>query len=154
MIDSLHTDITKPSAVIVGEPTSMRPIVAHKGIAALRTTVIGHEAHSSQVQRGVSAVMTAAKLIAFIDGMMAENKAQTDPANRFEPPYTTLPVGVVHGGTALNIISRDCTFTWAIRALPGADWRQIGSAHVCTTVTNEHLVCLPLLDTKKLQKTT
>ncbi|MFW7340572.1 acetylornithine deacetylase [Pollutimonas sp. H1-120] len=124
MIDRLLTDIAKPSAVIVGEPTSMRPIVAHKGIAALRTTVIGHEAHSSQVQRGVSAVMTAAKLIAFIDGMMAENKAATDPACRFEPPYTTLHVGVVHGGTALNIISRECTFTWDIRSLPGDDWRR------------------------------
>ncbi|MBB5216463.1 acetylornithine deacetylase [Parapusillimonas granuli] len=123
MIDRLVTDIARPSAVIVGEPTSMRPIVAHKGIAALRTTVIGHEAHSSQVQRGVSAVMTAARLIAFIDDMMAENKSKADPACRFEPPYTTLHVGVVHGGTALNIISRECTFTWDIRALPGDDWR-------------------------------
>lgn len=124
MIDRLLTDIAKPSAVIVGEPTSMRPIVAHKGIAALRTTVIGHEAHSSQVQRGVSAVMTAARLISFIDGMMAENKAAADPDCLFEPPYTTLHVGVVHGGTALNIISRECTFIWDIRTLPGDDWKQ------------------------------
>lgn len=124
MIDKLVTDIAKPQAVIVGEPTSMRPIVAHKGIAALRTTVIGHEAHSSQVQRGVSAVMTAAKLITFIDDMMAQNKAAADPANRFEPPYTTLHVGVVNGGTALNIISRECSFTWDIRSLPGDDWRR------------------------------
>ncbi|MDS1139911.1 acetylornithine deacetylase [Pusillimonas sp. SM2304] len=124
MIDRLVTDIARPSAVIVGEPTSMRPIVAHKGIAALRTTVIGHEAHSSQVQRGVSAVMTAARLITFIDGMMAENKAAADPECRFEPPYTTLHVGVVHGGTAVNIISRECTFTWDIRTLPGDNWRR------------------------------
>lgn len=124
MIDRLVTDIARPSAVIVGEPTSMRPIVAHKGIAALRTTVIGHEAHSSQVQRGVSAVMTAARLISFIDDMMAENKAAADPECRFEPPYTTLHVGVVHGGTAINIISRECSFIWDIRALPGDDWRQ------------------------------
>jgi acetylornithine deacetylase len=124
MIDRMVTDIAKPSAVIVGEPTSMRPIVAHKGIAALRTTVTGHEAHSSQVQRGVSAVMTAAKLITFIDGMMAENKAATDPECRFEPPYSTLHVGVVHGGTALNIISRECNFIWDVRCLPGDDWRR------------------------------
>jgi acetylornithine deacetylase len=123
MIDRLTTDIARPSAVIVGEPTSMRPIVAHKGIAALRTTVIGHEAHSSQVQRGVSAVMTAARLITFIDDMMAENKARADPECRFDPPYTTLHVGVVHGGTALNIISRECAFTWDIRSLPGDNWR-------------------------------
>ncbi|MCC2596228.1 acetylornithine deacetylase [Pusillimonas sp. MFBS29] len=123
MIDRLVTDIAKPSAVIVGEPTSMRPIVAHKGIAALRTTVTGYEAHSSQVHRGVSAVMTAARLITFIDDMMAENKANADPECRFVPPYTTLHVGVVHGGTALNIISRECTFTWDIRMLPGDNWR-------------------------------
>lgn len=123
MIDRLVTDIARPSAVIVGEPTSMRPIVAHKGIAALRTTVTGHEAHSSQVHRGVSAVMTAARLITFIDDMMAENKAAADPACRFAPPYSTLHVGVVNGGTALNIISRECSFTWDIRCLPGDDWR-------------------------------
>ncbi|RTZ43298.1 acetylornithine deacetylase [Candidimonas sp. SYP-B2681] len=123
MIDRLLTDIARPSAVIVGEPTSMRPIVAHKGIAALRTTVIGHEAHSSQVQRGVSAVTTAARLISFIDDMMLENKASADPDSQFEPPYTTLHVGVVHGGTAINIISRECSFIWDIRSLPGDDWR-------------------------------
>lgn len=123
MIERLCTDIARPSAVIVGEPTSMRPIVAHKGIAALRTTVRGHEAHSSQVHRGVSAVMTAARLITFIDDMMAENKANTDPACRFEPPYTTLHVGTVQGGTAINIISRECSFVWDIRTLPGDDWR-------------------------------
>lgn len=124
MIERLCTDIAPPSAVIVGEPTSMQPIVAHKGIAALRTTVRGHEAHSSQVHRGVSAVMTAARLITFIDDMMAENKANTDPACRFEPPYTTLHVGTVQGGTAINIISRECSFVWDIRTLPGDDWRQ------------------------------
>ncbi|NYT37939.1 acetylornithine deacetylase [Allopusillimonas soli] len=124
MIDRLVTDIPRPHAVIVGEPTSMRPIVAHKGIAALRTTVTGHEAHSSQVQRGVSAVTTAARLITFIDDMMAENREQADPECRFVPPYTTLHTGVVNGGTALNIISRTCSFVWDIRTLPGDDWRR------------------------------
>lgn len=124
MIDRLTTDIARPQAVIVGEPTSMRPIVAHKGIAALRVTVTGHEAHSSQVQRGVSAVTIAARLISFIDDMMAENRANADPACRFEPPYSTLHVGVVNGGTALNIIARQCTFVWDIRCVPGDDWRQ------------------------------
>lgn len=124
MIDRLSTDIARPQAVIVGEPTSMRPIVAHKGIAALRVTVTGHEAHSSQVQRGVSAVTIAARLISFIDDMMAENRANADPACRFEPPYSTLHVGVVNGGTALNIIARQCTFVWDIRCVPGDDWRQ------------------------------
>jgi len=124
MIDRLVTDIARPSAVIVGEPTSMRPIVAHKGIAALRTTVTGYEAHSSQMQRGVSAVMVAARLITFIEDMMLENKAAADPGDPFVPPYTTLHVGTVHGGTALNIISRECSFVWDIRVMPGDDWRR------------------------------
>jgi acetylornithine deacetylase len=101
----------------------MRPLVAHQGVAALRTTVVGLEAHSSQVQNGVSAVTLAARLIAFIDDMMGENRAATDAACRFVPPYTTLQTGVVHGGTALNIVARTCSFEWDIRALPGEDWR-------------------------------
>jgi len=123
MIERMAAEIARPGAVIVGEPTSMAPIMAHKGIAAARTTVIGHEAHSSQVQRGVSAVMTAARLITFLDGMMAENKARADPDCPFVPPFSTIHVGVVHGGTALNIISRECSFVWDVRVLPGEDWR-------------------------------
>lgn len=123
LIERLSIEAARPSAVIIGEPTSMRPIVAHKGIAALRTTVIGHEAHSSQVQDGVSAVTIAARLIAFIDDMMARNKAAADPDSPFVPPYSTLHVGTVEGGTALNIIARKCSFVWDIRALPGDNWR-------------------------------
>ena len=122
MIKQLVTEIAKPSAVIVGEPSSMAPIAAHKGLSMARTTVIGHEAHSSQLQRGVSAVMTAAKLIAFIEGMVAENKAAADSGCKFVPPYSTLHVGVIHGGTATNIISRECSFMWDTRVLPGDSW--------------------------------
>lgn len=123
LIEHLRAHMPTPSAVIVGEPTSMQAVVAHKGIAALRTRVRGHEAHSSQLQRGVSAVMTAAKLISFIDDMRQENALQADANNPFTPPYTTLHVGTVQGGTAINIISRDCEFVWDIRTLPGDDWR-------------------------------
>jgi len=119
MIARLTNEIARPAAVIVGEPSSMKPIKAHKGMAVSRTTVIGHEAHSSQMQRGVSAVMTAARLISFLDDMAAGNKAAADPASAFVPPYSTVHVGTVNGGTAVNIISRECSFTWDIRALPG-----------------------------------
>ncbi|TAN28074.1 MAG: acetylornithine deacetylase [Castellaniella sp.] len=119
LIDRLVREIPKPSAVIVGEPSDMAPIMAHKGLAVAHTTVIGHEAHSSQTQRGVSAVMTAARLIAFLDDLMAENKANADPACPFVPPYSTIHVGLVKGGTAVNIISRECSFTWDVRVLPG-----------------------------------
>ncbi|NYT86396.1 acetylornithine deacetylase [Pollutimonas harenae] len=123
LIERMVHEIAKPSAVIVGEPTSMQPISAHKGLGAVRTTVIGHEAHSSQMQRGVSAVMTAARLITFLDDMMLSNKAKARPDCAFVPPYTTVHVGLVHGGTALNIISRECSFTWDVRTLPDENWR-------------------------------
>lgn len=119
MIDRMRIDIPKPSAVIIGEPTSMRPVMAHKGLAVLRTTVVGHEAHSSQIQRGVSAVMTAAKLITFLGAVTDENKAAAKLDSLFVPPFSTLHVGVVHGGTAVNIISRECSFMWDVRVLPG-----------------------------------
>lgn len=117
MIDEIVTQKIKPKAVIVGEPTMMEIVTAHKGIVGLRTKVTGREAHSSLVEDGVSAVMTATRLINFIADMMAENKAKADPNNIYAPSpgYTTLHVGVVNGGTAMNIIARECEFMWDIR---------------------------------------
>ncbi len=119
MIDRMAREIPKPAAVIVGEPSSMAPIMAHKGMAVAHTRVIGHEAHSSQLHRGVSAVMTAARLITFLADLGAENQANADPACPFVPPYSTIHVGTVQGGTAVNIISRECNFSWDVRVLPG-----------------------------------
>ncbi|MYN12612.1 acetylornithine deacetylase [Pusillimonas sp. TS35] len=141
MIERMVSDIPQPSAVIIGEPSSMAPIMAHKGMVAMRTTVIGHEAHSSQIQRGVSAVMTSARLITFLEDMMAENKARANPQSPFVPPYTTIHVGVVHGGTALNIISRECSFTWDVRMLPGDSER--------TYLDRFHAYCDSLLPAMK-----
>ncbi len=124
MIESMAQDLPRPSAVIVGEPTSMGVVLAHKSCYALRTTVIGHEAHSSQVNRGVSAVMIAARLVSFISAMMAENQASADPASPFDPPYTTLHVGTIEGGTALNIMAKRCAFLWDIRTITGDDWKR------------------------------
>ena len=86
----------------------MKVVTAHKGIFALTTTVTGHEAHSSQTHRGVSAVMTASKLIQWLEDR-AEKLRQSAPKDSgFEPHFTTIHVGVINGGTALNIISRHC----------------------------------------------
>lgn len=119
LIETLKKLYPQPRAVIIGEPTSMEPVVAHKSITTLRTTIRGHEAHSSQVQRGVSAVTLAARLIGFIDEMMRENQQQAQTDSPFEPPYTTLHTGMIKGGTATNIIAGNCTFHWDIRCLPG-----------------------------------
>lgn len=119
MIDRLVRELPQPMAVIVGEPTEMRVVSAHKGITVARTTVRGHEAHSSQTQRGVSAVSVAARLITYLDDMARERARNGPFAPGFEPPHSTIHVGCVHGGTAVNIIARDCRFEWDIRSVPG-----------------------------------
>ncbi|WP_339630003.1 acetylornithine deacetylase [uncultured Sneathiella sp.] len=121
MIDEIAANLPKPRAIIVGEPTMMDIVSAHKGIVTLKTVVTGREAHSSLVEDGVSAVMVGAELISFLSGMMAENKARAAAESRFSPAYTTLTCGVVHGGTAPNIIARKCEFAWDIRHIPEDD---------------------------------
>lgn len=117
LIDAMLARLPAPAAVIVGEPTGMQVVSAHKGIAVLRTAVVGHEAHSSQTHRGVSAVTTAARLIAQLDDLARQRSAVGPFAPGFEPPHTTIHVGTVRGGTAVNIIARECQFDWDIRAI-------------------------------------
>lgn len=121
MVDHIARAKARPGLVIVGEPTSMRVINAHKGIQAMHTTVTGLEAHSSRQHEGVSAIMMAGKLIHFIGMLFDEMKEVGDPTGRFEPPYTSMQVGEVSGGTAINIIPRTCTFAWEYRCLPTQD---------------------------------
>ena len=123
MIAELVERLPAPRAVIVGEPTDMRLVNAHKGMNGYDTVVTGHEAHSSQTHRGVSAVMTAARLIQFIDGMARECASRPMPESGFMPPFTTIHVGMVEGGTAANIISRECRFVWDLRNMPDDDPR-------------------------------
>ncbi len=111
----------RPAAVIVGEPTSMQVVTAHKGIRTFRTTVTGVEAHSSRSELGLNAIMYAAKLIAFLRKAASDFKQNADPASGYEPPYPTVNVGVIAGGTALNIVPKTCSFQWEVRTLPGGD---------------------------------
>lgn len=119
MVREMAERLPRPAAVIIGEPTTMQVVTAHKGITGVRTVVTGHEAHSSQTHRGVSAVMTAARLITHLDDLARRRAAQGPFDRDFEPPYTTVHVGLVRGGTAVNIISRECEFEWDIRHIPG-----------------------------------
>lgn len=119
MIVEIRGHLPAPSAVIVGEPTMMKVIDGHKGIASYRTTVTGFTTHSSQTDRGVSAVEAAAALIAKISAMRATRKNAADPASPFHPPYSTMTVNVVRGGTQLNIMAGECQFEWDCRVIPG-----------------------------------
>ncbi len=118
LIQRFHEHYSTTAHVIVGEPTSMQPVVAQKGATNLRTTVTGREAHSSQVNQGTSAIHVAARLVTFIEDTMAElvDEGRVDEA--FNVPHTSLHVGRIKGGTAINIMARECQFEWEIRHLP------------------------------------
>jgi acetylornithine deacetylase len=121
LIKLINAELPKPSAVIVGEPTGMKVVTAHKGITGVRTAVTGHESHSSQPHRGVSAVMVAAELIEVLRGYGLEAAAKGPRNPLFEPEHTTITVNRIEGGTALNILAGHCTFQWDVRALPEDD---------------------------------
>jgi len=120
MIAAAEHALPAPAVVIVGEPTSMRIATEHKSIRTLCTHVKGVEAHSSLTHRGMSAVMLAGDLVAHLGELARQFAAHGLPgARRFEPPYTTLSVNRIEGGTALNILAAECEFLWEIRAVPG-----------------------------------
>jgi acetylornithine deacetylase len=115
---------TRPLAVVVGEPTMMKVVNAHKGVCAIDTVVTGLEAHSSATNMGVNSVFYAAELVNCIARLAEEAKGEARN-ERFDPPYTTVHVGAIRGGTARNIIPRETTINWEYRALPGVDGRWI-----------------------------
>jgi acetylornithine deacetylase len=117
LIARLGTDLPRPRAVVVGEPTSMGVIDAHKRIDAYRTIVTGKEAHSSLPQLGVNAISIAAELIEAIDRIGSELSAE-ESDDRFDPPISTVQVGVIEGGSAANIVPKTCSLQWQVRSLP------------------------------------
>ena len=110
-----------PAGCIVGEPTGMRLVVAHKGKKAWRCRVRGHEAHSSLTPSGVNAVQIACEIVAYIARRAREFRDAGGRDDAYDVPYTTVHVGVIRGGTAVNIVPRDCTFDFEIRHLPFDD---------------------------------
>jgi acetylornithine deacetylase len=113
-------DLPRPALAIIGEPTLMQVADAHKSISTYRTCVTGHEAHSSKPWLGVSAVHIACELVAELERIGLELQKSCDPHGRFDPAYSTVHVGVIHGGTARNILARQCEILWEFRGLPHA----------------------------------
>jgi len=111
----------QPAACIVGEPTSMQPIIAHKGTHRFRCCVRGREAHSSYTTMGVNSIEYAARVIVYIR-QMADRFAQLETRDYgFTVPYTTMQTGLIHGGLAANIVPKDCKFEFEARTMPGID---------------------------------
>lgn len=128
LVAALTRAIAPPRAVIVGEPSGMRPVVGHKASLSFHADVTGKPVHSSRIDTGVSAVMVAARLVTWLEDRMAERRRAADPASPFAPPYTTVHVGMIEGGVAANIVAGHCRFVCDIRALPGDDPHAIVAA--------------------------
>ncbi|SFK49733.1 acetylornithine deacetylase [Shimia haliotis] len=120
LIESMDKVLPKGSATIVGEPSMMGAVTGHKGGQGFDVHVRGFEVHSSLMHTGVNAIMYGAKLIEWANEMNAENQAKTpsDIAGTFEPPWTTVHVGMIEGGTAHNITALDCRFGLDFRIVP------------------------------------
>ena len=121
LLDELKKKPVLPKACIIGEPTSMGVIRAHKGMLFKRCCVTGKSAHSSLVDQGVNAITVASRIISHIDTMQQRIQAEGPFDDAFDPPYTTLHSGVIRGGTVNNIIPNHCQFDFEIRNLPEQD---------------------------------
>src|SRR5215471_10870544 len=115
----------RPAGCIVGEPTGMQLIVAHKGRRTYRCRVRGHEAHSSLTPLGVNAVQVACEIVSFLTQMARRFRDRGSFDAAYDVPYTTVHTGVIRGGTALNIVPRDCSFDFEFRHLPFDDPEQM-----------------------------
>lgn len=130
MIKAMQPVLPKGSAVIVGEPSMMQAVTGHKAGMGFDTHLRGFEVHSSLMDRGVNAIMYGAKLIDWANEMNAANQDARpgDLAMAFDPPFTTLHVGQISGGTAHNITAKDCHFAMDFRVVPGesqAEWEAL-----------------------------
>jgi acetylornithine deacetylase len=119
VIEEFGRSLPKPSAVIVGEPTMMKVADTHKSISTYYTTVTGHEAHSSKPNIGANAIWGACELVGELYRLAARLEEDTDPSGGLDPAYSTINVGTISGGTARNILARECKFHWEFRGLPG-----------------------------------
>ncbi len=119
LIEDMAESGLKPDLCVVGEPSGMKPILAHKGKLNLNVSVRGLTGHSSEPDRGVNAVQAAGEAIAWVAQEARRLAAQGPFMDSFDPPHTTIHVGTVRGGTILNIIPEHAEFTMEWRFIPG-----------------------------------
>ena len=120
LIPELAASLPKPRMAIVGEPTRMKAVGAHKGINVFTTTVTGTDGHSSRPRAGVNAIAFASEIVRYLD-RLADELAREGGSDGFDPPGTSLNVGTISGGTAVNMIARECKIHWEFRPVPETD---------------------------------
>jgi acetylornithine deacetylase len=163
LISDLRSAGIRPRSCIVGEPTEMRPVIAHKGKKGYRCTVRGLAGHSAYAPHGVNAVEYAAEAVAFLKNLARRHRDQGPYDRGFDIAHTTVHTGVLRGGVALNVIPHQCTFDFEFRHLPGDDpdrllreftdyvrnrlEPEMRAVHAAAGFVIEPLSAIPVLDT-------
>ena len=122
----MAAEVPKPRAIIIGEPTMMTVVHAHKGSMSYVTKFTGFEAHSSMTHLGVSAIHFAGEFVHYLNKVQDELDAAAPKNSEFMPAAATFNVGTIIGGTAGNILARECEVLWGYRELPGKQLDELG----------------------------
>jgi len=125
LVEAMAGFEVKPSVGLIGEPTSMSMVLGHKGKISFRVRVRGQSCHSAYINSGVNAVEYAAELIVFIRAMNARMLRENQVDDSYSVPHSTFHVGSINGGTALNIVPKECEFEFEIRSLPQQNLEQL-----------------------------
>ena len=125
LLDVLASRPEKPDLCLIGEPTELQPVLGHKGKLAVRCEVQGAACHSAYAPQGVNAIQYAAKLIHRLTTIGEVLAAPERQDARFDPPFSTVQIGLIQGGRALNIVPAECTFDFEVRTLPQDDAQQV-----------------------------
>lgn len=125
LVDALRANVEDASVALVGEPTMMEVVGAHKGVQGAWVRITGVDAHSSQPQLAASANLAAARLMTFVAELAGRHEVEGPHDDRFVPPMTTFNVGMVRGGQAINIVPRECRFHFEFRPIPAVSSTEI-----------------------------
>lgn len=125
LVKDICKNAPRPAIAIIGEPTQMQIVTAHKGGFEMRTEITGLEAHSSNPSMGVSAIAYANRFINYLLKMADDLADNPENENLFTPNYTTINVGTIEGGVARNTVAGSCAFDWEIRPLPSTDGKAL-----------------------------
>lgn len=125
LVEDLLANGPKPTAAIVGEPTGMSMVTAHKGCYEYTTTITGMEGHGSQPHLGVNAVQLGARFITRLMELADELKDRAPEASPYDPPHTTISAGTMHGGSARNVLAGECVIEWEMRPVNREDARYV-----------------------------
>jgi acetylornithine deacetylase len=121
LISDLAASGMKPSAAIVGEPTGMAIVTAHKGMHEFTTTITGLPAHASVPESGVNAVHLGARYVSNLLGLASQLADFASSSSPYDPPHTTISVGTISGGLARNVVAGECVIEWEMRPVSNRD---------------------------------